>query len=83
MSADGELHNELACRGRGEIWILRFHIHMHKQEKIVFGGKCECNIDSSGCAHVDWIDLVCPISFCRVDIKYYRRIMMNYTENGT
>lgn len=34
MSADGELHNELDCRGRGEIWILRFHFHIHKQEKI-------------------------------------------------
>lgn len=36
MSADGELQYEPACRGRDEIWILRFHFQIHKQERIKF-----------------------------------------------
>lgn len=34
VSAGGSLHDELACRGRGEVWILRFRFQMHKQEKM-------------------------------------------------
>lgn len=55
MSADGDFHSELVCRGRGELWILRFHFQIHKQEKIMSGGECERYVGCSKCAHIDLI----------------------------
>lgn len=59
MPADGDLHNELACRRRGERdrkYGLSGFAFRYIQQKQVFGGKCECYIGSSVCGHNDLID---------------------------
>lgn len=66
MPADGDLDNDLTCRGRGERerkYGFSGFTFRYIQQKEVFGGKCECYIGFSVCAHIDLIESVCPISF--------------------